>query len=124
VTQPLLASRDKGAGTVLMLGLAGAIVVAIVACLLVGAAVLAGSRAQSAADLGAIAGAQALLDGLGPEAACAAAGSVVQANGAELLSCVPGAERCEVVVAHEVSRAVRGSPVARAVARAVAGASP
>lgn len=50
-------------------------------------AVSARHRAQAAADLAALAGAQALIDGLGLEQACAEARRVAGAMEADLLEC-------------------------------------
>jgi len=57
------------------------------ALLLLTAALHGSQRARAAADAAALAGAAALLEGQGQEAACAAAGDLARANGAELLSC-------------------------------------
>lgn len=50
-----------------------------------GAVLLARHRAENAADLAALAGAAVVLDG--SDRACATAGEIARANGAELVSC-------------------------------------
>lgn len=78
--------RDEGSATVLV------VAVCLVALLLgaavsgVGAAVVARHRAQVAADLGALAGADVTLGRAGGQA-CARAGAVVRAAGARLTDC-------------------------------------
>jgi secretion/DNA translocation related TadE-like protein len=69
---------------VLVVALAGLLLVVGLAVLGVGAVVVAHRGAQSAADLAALAGAQAEVGGDG---ACVAAGAVAEANQAELTGC-------------------------------------
>jgi secretion/DNA translocation related TadE-like protein len=107
-----------------VLGLIGVVAVATVAALWLGAAVLAHTRAVAAADLAALAGAQALLDGLDPAAACAEAAQVIQAEGAQLIACRAVGDRCEVTVTRAVTRAGTGGRALVARARAVAGRPP
>jgi len=86
--------RERGAGTVLLLGVvAAALVVGVGLSLLVSAQV-ARAQAQSAADLAALAGAAALQDAAygrtgpaGPGEPCAVAAEVVRRNGARLAAC-------------------------------------
>ena|GEM_PF-5996196 len=87
--QGRLLRGEGGSGSVLMLGIATAACLAALALSAVGAALFAHARAQAAADLGALAAAQALLEGQGSEAACAAAGRIVEENGAVLVHCDP-----------------------------------
>lgn len=77
--------RDDGIATVVtcMYAIALASVTALV--LQVGAATVARHRAQTAADLGALAGAAMVLEG--EDRACAAAASIVQSNGARVQTC-------------------------------------
>jgi secretion/DNA translocation related TadE-like protein len=79
-----LGLEERGSATVL----AAALMVALMACAMlvtvVGAAVTDKRRVESAADLGALAGASAAQRG---EDACAAARSVVSRNGAQLAGC-------------------------------------
>ncbi|MBT0767361.1 hypothetical protein KIH74_00410 [Kineosporia sp. J2-2] len=78
-------NRDRGSGTVLMIGLVGVAAVLMAALLGLGGAVVARHRAGAAADLAALA---AVDSGEG----CAAAGRVAAANGARLAECDPAAD--------------------------------
>lgn len=78
--------HDRGSGTVLVLGAIGALTALLVGGLALASAAHAAGRARAAADLGALAGAQALVDAAGGRP-CTAAGDVVRRNGARLLSC-------------------------------------
>lgn len=75
---------ERGAGTVLVLGIVGAVLLLAVGVAALGAAQNARGTAQAAADLGAIAGATALRDGFDP---CGTAGAAVVRNGAAVASC-------------------------------------
>ncbi|GAA4671287.1 Rv3654c family TadE-like protein [Nocardioides nanhaiensis] len=88
---------ERGAATVLVLAFAGVLVLVGAACAVVAALLLAHRTAQAAADLAALAAAQALAEG---GDACGQAGSVARRHGAELVDCRPaGAEvRLTVVV--------------------------
>jgi secretion/DNA translocation related TadE-like protein len=84
---------DRGSATVLGVGVVG-----LLATLMTLVAVLAGAvadqrRVESAADLGALAGATAVQQG---RPACASARDVVDRNGASLTSCVVAGEVVEV----------------------------
>ncbi|MEB7506029.1 Rv3654c family TadE-like protein [Arthrobacter koreensis] len=82
------AGTETGAGTVLMLGLVlGAITLAVAAALL-SAAVVAGARAGTAANLAALAGADALR-GLRSGDPCTVAAAVAARNQAEVAHCSP-----------------------------------
>jgi secretion/DNA translocation related TadE-like protein len=76
---------ERGAATLLALGMAGVLLIVGAALGVVGALVVDHRRAQSAADLAALAGA---LAGARGEPPCAAAGAVAGLNDAELLDCV------------------------------------
>lgn len=91
-------------GVVLLLGCVLAVVAAVVVDL---------RRAQSAADLAALAGAVALGTGEDP---CAAAGAVAAANGAALTSCTPSGRELtlEVRVAGPRWLGLAADPTARA----------
>jgi secretion/DNA translocation related TadE-like protein len=78
---------------VILLALLTAAGLVAAAALTVGSAVLARHRAQSAADLGALAGAAAAQRGEAQARVCAAVRSVVRVNAAELVAC-----QVEVVV--------------------------
>lgn len=88
-------------------------VVALVAGIGLSGARVARHRAQNAADAGALAGAVWAIDG--PLAACTAAGRVVSANGARLVSC--SVHGLDVRVTVE-ARLTDGMPAGRASARA------
>jgi len=109
---------EQGSGTVLVLGIIGALLaLAVGATALIQAQVAAG-RARLAADLAALGGATALNSVTAPGDPCAVAGGVAEANGAALGSCTVVGE--DVVV--EVGVRVRILGVARtATARARAG---
>ncbi len=107
---------DRGAATVFAaFGLLALLAVAA-ACIQLGGALVARHRAQSAADLGALAGASALYRG---GDACGAVREYVRRNGAEPAGCaVSGAT---VLVHTSVALPLAGLPgpsAARAVARA------
>jgi secretion/DNA translocation related TadE-like protein len=112
-----------------VLGLAGVVMASMVAVLMLGEAVVAGARAQTAADLAALAGAQALLDHLAPSEACTKAEAVARTNGAHLETCTTdGSQRCEVTVWHPLGRPSSATtthpPAQGAWATAIAGRPP
>ena len=76
---------ERGAATLLALGMAGVLLMVGAALGVVGALVVDHRRAQAAADLAALAGAVSTARG---DSGCAAAGEVAQLNDAELLDCV------------------------------------
>jgi secretion/DNA translocation related TadE-like protein len=105
------ADRDEGVSTVFGALMVGLLIVVTGVCVRLGGAVLARQQAETAADLGALAGAAQVLRGA--DAACAAAGRVVAANRARLVSCV--LDRLDVLVQVEVAAAAfGGSASARA----------
>jgi secretion/DNA translocation related TadE-like protein len=109
---------DRGAATVWVLAVGVAFVLLGLACAAVGVAAVGRHQAQTAADLGALAGAARVLEG--PAAACARAGEIAAANGGRVTACV--VHGFDVVVRVEV--AVRLPPrgtVRLAMARARAG---
>ncbi len=83
--------RERGAGTVLCLGLVALLATLLLAVAALGAAVLARHRAAAAADLAALAAADRT-SGRSPGAPCPAAASVAGRNGASLTSCVVAAD--------------------------------
>jgi secretion/DNA translocation related TadE-like protein len=121
---PPAGRTEQGAGTVLVVALAGALATSIVAVLLLGAAGLAKARAQAAADLAALAGAQALLDGLEASTACTEAGIVTRENGARLAQCSAVGDRCDIVATVEAAGPGGASWSATAWAKAAAGRPP
>ena len=80
---------ERGAGTVLALGLGLLIVLAAVLVALLAQSATMASRAAAAADLAALAAADAAR-GIAPGAPCAVAGDVADRNGARVLSCAEG----------------------------------
>ncbi|WP_285107588.1 Rv3654c family TadE-like protein [Promicromonospora sp. MEB111] len=113
---------ERGAGTVLVLGIvAGALLLAVGIAAL-GAAQNARGTAQAAADLGAIAGATALRDGFDP---CGTAGAAVVRNGATVASCeVLGGGVVRVVATRAAAGPVGEFGGALGQARATARAGP
>jgi len=77
---------ERGAGTVLVLGIAACAVVLGLGLAALGAAQQARGAAQSAADLGALAGATAARHGRDP---CEVAREAVHRNGGKVASCAP-----------------------------------
>ena len=106
-------SRERGSGTVLLLAIVGALVVVGGAIGLLAAAQGARGRAQSAADLAALAAASAWQDGWGDP--CAVAAVAVRRNGARLVGCTAREGGVVAVVASV------GSPAGAATAHAQAG---
>jgi secretion/DNA translocation related TadE-like protein len=76
---------ERGAGTVLVVGAVGAVVVLLVGALVVAAAVRDLHRARSAADLAALAAAVPVASAGSPD--CGAAARVAAVQGARLLTC-------------------------------------
>lgn len=93
-----------------------ALIAMMVLALQAGAATVARERAETAADLGALAGAAVVLSG--ERAACYAAAEVVAANGGAVGSCALQGVDVQVVVTLDVAI---GPVVRRAEARARAG---
>ena len=77
---------DRGSGTVLLLALVAVLLVVAALLGLLASAQLARGRAQTAADLGALAGAAHLLAGRVGDP-CAVAGQAVRRNGGTLAAC-------------------------------------
>lgn len=117
VVRSLRSNRDaEGMATVVACFCAMALIATMGLVLHVGAATLARHHAETAADLGALAGAAVVLDGR--DEACSAAASVVAANGGIMQDC--STDGADVVV--DVSVAARLGPVMRsATGRARAG---
>lgn len=109
-------TRDQGSATIWLAGFTSLVLVAVLAALLPGSAVLARHRAATAADLAALAGAVRVLDG--PAAACATAGAIASHNGGSLARCVVSGDDVEVEVTRPLLLAGLGSWIARARARA------
>jgi secretion/DNA translocation related TadE-like protein len=77
--------RDRGSASVLVLGAGLAVLLVGSAVAWVGAATVARHQAETAADLGALAGAQRSV--LGDRVACTRARRIVTANGGSVLAC-------------------------------------
>lgn len=88
--------RQAGSATIWMLTVCGLVVAAAVVALQLAVAVLIRHRAEAAADLAALAAADAALQGR--PAACARAGRVAAAGAATLVSCTLADATAEVVV--------------------------
>jgi secretion/DNA translocation related TadE-like protein len=106
--------RERGSGTVAVLGAVGVILAMTVGALFVVSAVVASHRAQSAADLAALAAAAALVRGEPSTAACATGAGVAARNGATVSGCRAGADlSVELVVELQASAARAGTATAR-----------
>lgn len=97
---------EHGAASVLALALVAVLVLAAVAAAGAVGIVLAHRRAQSAADLAALAAAQALQRGEDP---CAAAGTIAQAHRTRLTSCGMDGEIVVVTASVELPPVLGGS---------------
>ncbi|GAA6527530.1 Rv3654c family TadE-like protein [Intrasporangium sp. DVR] len=81
------AGGERGAATVLVIGVIVALMAATLGGLLVAGAVVASHRARLAADLAALAGATLLRDAGTVEGSCSRAARVAAANGGALVAC-------------------------------------
>ncbi|MFJ2028331.1 Rv3654c family TadE-like protein [Streptosporangium sp. NPDC087985] len=109
--------RDQGAATVWAVGLMALIFMVAVVVMSAGTARVARHRAQSAADLSALAAARWAL--AAPERACAEAASLAEGNGARITRCsVHGDGIADVQVAVWLSLPVMGARRITADARA------
>jgi secretion/DNA translocation related TadE-like protein len=107
---------DRGSATVLVLAIGLVTVLVAIAAAAVGGAIVARHRAQTAADLAALAGALDSLDGV--EVACARAGEIAAGNGGHLTACdVDGLDVVVTVEARPTGLSAIGG-TARASARA------
>ncbi|MET4137285.1 Rv3654c family TadE-like protein [Pseudarthrobacter sp. PvP090] len=89
-TPPVGEPGERGAGTVLVLGLGLLVVLAAVLIALLAQSAAMASRAAAAADLAALAAAD-VARGIAPGVPCAVAMDVAHRNGASVLSCAEGA---------------------------------
>lgn len=129
--RPLGSASDRGAATVLVLGLVAVLLAMTVGGMVLASAVVASHRARLAADLAALAGAARLRDGAAVDRACATAHRVAGINDADLVSCVGDGLTLEVTVAVTApvwpepararAKAGPGAPVALPTAHAVVG---
>ncbi|MEW1954441.1 Rv3654c family TadE-like protein [Terrabacter sp. NPDC080008] len=90
---------EGGAATVLVVSVVGLVLVLTLAGLVLASVVLASHRARLAVDLGSLAGAAAIQDGLSPASACAVAQRVSGANGAAAQGCSVSGETLDLRVA-------------------------
>ncbi|MGI8948612.1 MAG: Rv3654c family TadE-like protein [Ornithinimicrobium sp.] len=85
---PRRAARERGSATVLGLAVIAVVLSVWIAAVVLGAVILAGGRARTAADLAAVGGAQVLLNAAAEESgACGRVEQVARDNGADLVSC-------------------------------------
>ena len=105
----VVAVGERGAGTVLIVGVIGVLLAAALGVSGLIQAQAAAGRARSAADLAALGGATALSSVLAPGDPCEVAGRVARANGAEVTTCTVAGEDVTV----EVSVGARVLGVAR-----------
>ena len=96
--RPRRPATERGAATVLVIGVVVALLVVTTGGLFIATAVVASHRARLAADLAALAGATALRDAATVERACAAARRVAKLNGAELGACQARGAELELTV--------------------------
>ncbi|WP_157693121.1 Rv3654c family TadE-like protein [Pedococcus dokdonensis] len=80
--------RDCGSASVLAVAAVGLLLVVLVGGLALASAVVATHRARAAADLAALAAAQAVQQGLDPAASCHAGATVAARNGTRPAGCV------------------------------------
>ncbi len=119
------AADDRGSSSVLVVGVLGAVLSATVGALAVASAVEATHRARSAADLSALAAAQALEGGSTGGAACAEGAWVAGQNHATPLSCEVATDgSVTVAVSATLRMVIPGMPEGPAVATARAGPAP
>lgn len=107
----VLDDGERGAGTVLVLGLVAVVVILLTALTMLVRVTDARGRAQAAADLGALAAAAALQRGEEP---CVVAARAVDANGARLVQCAVTAPEVVVRADVDVGPALSASARARA----------
>ncbi len=111
-------NRSRGSATVLVLGAVAVLLVTMVGGLHVVSAVVAAHRAQSAADLAALAAAAALVAGESSPTACGRGAAVAAGNGGHLTGCTAGPDfSVELVVQVDAA----GPRVGTATARSRAG---
>jgi len=110
------ADADRGSATVLVLALCLVVALAGGVVATLGTVAVARHRAESAADLAALAAADRAASGVGP--ACAAASSAAVAVGARLLRCGLDGDVAMVTVAVRAAGPAAGLGTARATARA------
>ncbi|MFF2049981.1 Rv3654c family TadE-like protein [Leifsonia sp. NPDC058194] len=105
--------RERGAGSVVVLAIVGAMIAVLVAILAVGGVHIAHRRAAAVADLAALGAADAAVGRIGDEP-CAAASRVAEANGADLDDCAADGVRMTVTVGVGIPGGMRVTGRARA----------
>lgn len=132
---PRPGAQDAGGATVVVMGACALTLVLALVLASVASAVRCGAQARAAADLGALAAADALMDvmrggatalqGASTAGPCAAASAVVARNGAHLDSCVvDGGTNVTVSVSVDLGEIGRRIAAGQAVAVARAGPAP
>ncbi|MEJ5946721.1 Rv3654c family TadE-like protein [Pseudokineococcus basanitobsidens] len=116
-------SDERGAGTVVVVGLVLVGLLLATATAVLGQAVVARHRATAAADLAALAAADVLL-GRATGDACGAAGRTAAAGGARLVGCALGGQEVVVHVVVPVDGVLTAVGPATAAARAGPAGSP
>jgi secretion/DNA translocation related TadE-like protein len=114
--KPVAARPDRGSASIWVLAAGLVFVPFATTVVLAGSAAIARHRAQSAADLGALAGAVEVV--VDPSGACGAAAVVVADNGAAMTACRVDALDIIVAASVPVAGAIAGIGPAVAVARA------
>ena len=109
--------RETGAGTVLMAGIAIAALLVLAVVVLFAQASVAASRAATAADLSALAAADAAR-GLRDGSPCAVAAGVAAHHGARLTGCLVQGQSGHIVQVHTEVHSVPALPPASGRARA------
>jgi secretion/DNA translocation related TadE-like protein len=98
-----LAERDHGSATVLVVMGIGVVLICLMGALALVSAVHASHRARAAADLSALAGAQALVDADVGRSPCTVAANVASRNGSALVACSTDGDNLTVTVSAAVS---------------------
>ena len=109
-------ATDRGSGTIWIAAMAAILCVVASTVMLLGLAQTARHKANSAADLAALAAAQVLVDGTGSP--CAVASGTAATNGARLASCAVAGEIVSVSISVDVRLGRFGLGTATATARA------
>ncbi|XVX20882.1 Rv3654c family TadE-like protein [Actinomycetota bacterium] len=104
-------ARERGSGTVLVVGAIGAVLVLVIGAMSVVSTVRATHTARAGADLGALAAAATWQSGGSSAQACAAAGTVATRNRTAMTSCgVDGTGVAMVRVRAAISAPLPGLP--------------
>ena len=103
--------RERGSAVVMAIGVVAGLVTVLVLALGLVAVLVAGQQARTAADLGALAAAGRLVEGVDDTAACVLAARVAEQHGVEVRSCAVTRQGVSPLpeVTLEVERAVAGT---------------